>query len=350
MGYSTINKSTAHHNTVLYTGTHSSSSQAVTGVGFQPDWCWLKNRSSNGYDHRTYDAVRGATKLLNINTTNAEGTDAQGLYSFNSDGFSVGTGNGDNNNGDNYASFNWKANGSGSSNTDGNITSTVSANTTAGFSIVRYTGNNNNNQTVGHGLGVAPKMILIKRLGTTLSGTADWVVYHKSITAAKHLHINTTAVESTDNGMFNSTDPTSSVFTIHAGDDVNKNTDQFIAYCFAEIRGYSKIGKYQGTGNSTFIYTGFKPKFIIGKEVSASNGYNWHLFTPKLTGRFEPSNNTTEYTDYPRVVDYCSNGFRWGTSLNNWDNSDGRSYIYYAVGQTMVGTNNVPCTAGSTDG
>ena len=183
MAYTTINKSTDHFNTKLYTGTHSSSgAQSITGVGFQPDWCWLKNRSSNGYDNRTYDSVRTATKLLNTNLTNVEGTDAQGLTAFGTDGFTVGTSNGDNNNGDNYVSWNWKANGAGSANTDGSINSTVSANTTAGFSIVSYTGTGSN-ASVGHGLGVAPSMIIVK----SRSSTDWWICYHKTQGATKYI-------------------------------------------------------------------------------------------------------------------------------------------------------------------
>lgn len=345
MAYSTINKSTDYFNDILYTG-NGTDNHAITGVGFQPDFTWIKPRNE-ARGHAIFDAVRGATKMIIANENSAEGTYATSLKSFNSDGFTLGTSNDVNKSSNTHAAWNWKANGSGSANTDGSINTTVSANTTAGFSIITYTGNGSAGATIGHGLGVVPKMVMAKKL----NGSPNWAVYHAGMgSASKFLELNTTAVESTNNAVWDGATPTTSVVYLGSDNRVNSSGDTYVAYCFAEIKGYSKIGKYQGTGNSAFIYTGFKPKFILGKEYSASNGYNWHLFSTKLTGRFEPSNNVAEYTDYPRVVDWCSNGFRWRTSLNNWDNSDARSYVYYAVGQSMVGSNNVPSTAGSTDG
>ena len=350
MAYTTINKSTDNFNTKLYTGTGSSN--AVTGVGFQPDWTWIKNRDQTD-DHKTFDAVRGVTKVLKTNTTGAESTDSNTLTAFGTDGFTVGTDGGVNGSGEDLVAWNWKANGAGSSNTDGNITSTVSANTTAGFSIVKYTGNNNNNQTVGHGLGVAPKMIIIKRLGTGVSGTANWVVYHKSIGASVHLHLNTTDAQATDNGMFNSTDPTSSVFTIHAGDDVNKNNDEFIAYCFAEKTGYSKFGSYTGNGSSDgpFVYTGFKPSFLIIKK--SNGGGAWVMYDDKRSDVpnanpndqvLYPAESSAELSSSTREIDTLSNGFKIKATGGNV-NADADSFIYIAFGQSLVGSNNIPCTA-----
>ena len=188
MAYSSISKPSLHFNTKLYTG--NGSTQSITGVGFQPDWVWFKNRSSS-QNHRLFDAVRGAGKNLVSNNTGAEinaGTGTSGqLRTFDSDGFSVGSDGSVNNNGENIASWNWKANSSGSSNSDGSVTSTVSANTTAGFSIVKWTGTGAT-ATVGHGLGVKPSMIIIKNTGAT----ENWVVYHGSLGAEKNIKLNNT--------------------------------------------------------------------------------------------------------------------------------------------------------------
>ena len=201
MAYTTINKSTAHFNTKLYTGTGSSN--ALTGVGFQPDWTWIKKRDGTNY-HVLTDAVRLATKQIYSNDNGAEETVAEGLKSFDSDGFTLGT-NGDTNaSSGSYASWNWKAGtGQGSSNTDGSINTTyTSVNTTAGFSICSYTGTGSN-ATVGHGLGVAPKIILIKRL----SADDNWIVYHNSLGGTKNLYLDATNAEATRSDTFNNTAP-----------------------------------------------------------------------------------------------------------------------------------------------
>tara|TARA_R100001510_G_C7612694_1_gene175730 strand:+ start:37 stop:1083 length:1047 start_codon:yes stop_codon:yes gene_type:complete len=347
MAYSTISKSTSFFNTKLYTG--NSSTQAITGIGFQPDFVWTKPRVTGG--HFLSNSIRGGTKIVQSAETAAEATRANHIQSFDSDGYTLGADGTSNSNGDATVSWNWKANGTGSSNTDGTITSTVSANTTSGFSIVLYTGNNNNAQTIGHGLGSAPEVIFIKRLGTYVSGTADWVVYHEKIGASKHMHLNTNALEASDNGMFNGTSPTSSVFTVHAGDDVNKNGDQFIAYCFTSKTGYSRFGDYYGTGGSgfgnnyRFIYTGFKPTFFLVKNSDANGDWNiWDstrsTFNSDMKQIYANSNdaegNTSGYWDF------LSNGIKQRHSGFN-DNND--RYVYMAFGQSLVGSNNVPCTA-----
>jgi len=346
MAYTTINKSTDHFNTKLYTGTHSSSgAQSITGVGFQPDWCWLKNRSSNGYDNRTYDSVRTATKLLNTNLTNVEGTDAQGLTAFGTDGFTVGTSNGDNNNGDNYVSWNWKANGAGSANTDGSINSTVSANTTAGFSIVSYTGTGSN-ASVGHGLGVAPSMIIVK----SRSSTDWWICYHKTQGATKYIALNFSNAVATNSGIWNDTEPTSSVFSIGTNGGTNGNGNNYIAYCFAEKTGYSRFGSYVGNGNAdgAFIHTGFKPKFVFLKNTT--NGNRGVIYDNKRLG-YNPNNyslgadvNLAEESSSWTLIDTYSNGFKC-RSTDGSQNASNNTYIYMAFGQSLVGTNNIPATA-----
>jgi hypothetical protein len=199
-----INKPSEYFNTKLWTGTGAEN--AITGVGFQPDWVWIKNRDAAEHN-KLYDAVRGATKNIYSNLANAEGTDAQSLKSFDSDGFTLGTESALNASGQDIVGWSWKANGSGVSNTDGDITSTVSANTTSGFSIVSYTGNGSAGATVGHGLGVTPKMVIVKRR----DGAVNWIVYHTGIGATKYIQLNEDGAETLQSSynMFNSTAPSS---------------------------------------------------------------------------------------------------------------------------------------------
>ena len=346
MAYTTINKSTAHFNTKLYTG--NSSTLNVTGVGFQPDFTWIKDRTSSGDDHALYDAVRGVTKRVRSNQNDAENTQSTGLTSFDSDGFTVGTNGASNGNGDTFASWNWKANGTGSANTDGSINSTVSANTTAGFSIVKYTGNGNSTATIGHGLSVAPSMIISKNLSTATN--ADWCVYHKDLTTDKNLFLNLTSAEVTPSyGTINA--PTNSLINVTKGSGNQTNSaHDFIAYCFAEKTGYSKFGSYTGNGNAdgTFVYTGFKPAFVMGKRSSDTE--DWYLFDTTRDDRnvmyklLYPNGNNAEYTGATRM-DFLSNGFKQYNTDNKFNHS-GSTYIYMAFAEApLVGSNNVPCTA-----
>ena len=339
--YTTVNKATDYFNTVTYTGTHSSSgAQSITGVGFQPDWVWLKNRDSNGYDNRTYDAVRTATKILNINNTNAEGTDSQGLTAFGTDGFTVGTGNGDNNNGDSYVGWNWKANGQGSSNTDGSINTTyTSVNTTAGFSISQYTGTGSS-ATIGHGLGVAPKIVIVKRL----NNADGWQVYVDGLSSVNHyLRLDTTAGEASDSSRFGAA-PTASVFSVGTANGTNASGDTYIAYCFAEKRGYSKFGTYTGNGSAdgTFIYTGFKPACVIYKGVAGANAVdNWEMVDNKrstyngVENVLYPNLANAEGTGVVTRMDLLSNGFKMRTSGNDY-NGSGQTYVFWAWAESTL--------------
>ena len=346
MAYTTINKSSLYMNTKLYTG--NGGTQSITGVGFQPDWVWVKSRS-NSDNHVTSDSVRGANKQLFPNTTDQEFSATTQITSFNSDGFGLGTDSGVNGSGRTFASWNWLANGTGSANTAGSINSTVSANTTSGFSIVSYTGNGSAGATIGHGLGVKPAMIIIKSRSRS---TDDWLVYHKNIGAAKDLRLNLGNAATTNNSPFNSTEPTSSLFTVGTGSAVNTNNATNIAYCFAEKQGYSKFGIYTGNGstNGTFIYTGFKPAFVIIKKSSASE--NWLMLDTKrgaynfVDEFLQPNNSGAEaHHNITGGIDALSNGIK----LRHGDgtiNSSGGSYIYMAFAEApLVGTNNVPCTA-----
>ena len=342
-----INKPNLHFNTKLYTG--NASTQAITGVGFQPDLVWLKNRSTSN-SHVWTDAVRGASSTIYSNSSDAQNSSASNVGSFDSDGFTLGSNAGTNGSGNNLVSWNWKAgNSSGSSNSDGSITSTVSANTTAGFSIVSYTGTGSN-ATVGHGLGVAPSMVIVKNR----SSAENWRVYHKGTDASApqdyDLKLNLTNARDNDNTVWNDTAPTSSVFSVGTSVTINNSGDNFIAYCFAEKTGFSKFGSYKGS-DGVFIYTGFKPAYILGKNAGGT--YDWWIFDNKRDPLNDGANNLllrangndAEATFTYAKVDFLSNGFKiYGT--DNTVNGNGATMIYLAFAENpIVGTNNIPATA-----
>ena len=345
MAYTTINKSTAHFNTKLYTGTGSEN--AITGVGFQPDLTWIKNRDTTDW-HRLQDAVRGATKELYPNANDDESTLAQSLKSFNTDGFTLGTLGEVNTSSENYASWNWKAGGGqGSSNTDGSINTTyTSVNTTAGFSISTYTGNGTAGATVGHGLGVVPSMIIVK----IRSGDHNnWGVYHKSMGATKAMYLDQNSAETTD-GWMNNTAPTNQVFSLSGGNYGNVNTYSYVAYCFAEKTGYSKFGSFIGNSSNDgqMVYLGFKPSFILLKNTAISS--SWLINDNKRNGynpnsrTITPNTNEAENTGTDRT-DFLATGFKLRVGSSSAWNGSGNKIIYMAFGQSLVGSNNVPCTA-----
>jgi len=342
MAYTTIKKPSDYFNTKLYTG--NGSTQSITGVGFQPDWTWIKSRGDTS-NHRIYDGVRGATKVIYSNLTNAEGTDANGLTSFDSDGFSLGTEGQSNGNGVNFASWNWLGANGTSANTDGSISSTVSASATSGFSIVTVSKPNTNVATIGHGLGVVPAMII----GKNLASGFRWIVYQKTIGNTKAQYLNENFTNTTSTTFWNDTSPTSSVFTIGSDNSWNGTS---VFYCFAEKKGYSKFGSYTGNGNAdgTFVYTGFKPSLIIIKDT-VNAGENWFIFDNKRPGYnfnanlLNPNSATTETTSGANGIDIISNGFK-ARSTNNGTNRSGANFIYMAFAENpLVGTNNIPATA-----
>ena len=344
MAYTNIDKSSLHFNTKLYTGTGSSN--AITGVGFQPDWVWIKRRSATS-SNQLFDAVRGVTKRVFSDSNEAESTSATTLTSFDSDGFTVSTHTGLNGSSDTYAAWNWLANGSGSANTDGSISSTVSASTTSGFSIVKYTGNLTSGANIGHGLGVKPAMIIIKNLDATES----WLCYHTSLGATKHIKLNVTEAAGTATSRFNDTEPTTSLFTVGNDPQTNGNSNDMIAYCFAEKKGFSKFGSYTGNGNAdgTFVYTGFKPAWIMYKNASGTS--DWYIQDIKRRTfnvnnvRLEANNSDAEVTGASDSIDILSNGFKLRHSSSSF-NISGNNYIYMAFAEApLVGSNNVPCTA-----
>jgi len=348
MAYTTINKSTDYFNTKLYTGTGSSNAQ--TGVGFQPDWLWIKRRSATN-SHHIVDAVRGVGYAIASDLTNAQYSSS--VSSFDSDGFTVTSASASVNAGSStYAAWNWKANGAGSANTDGTINSTVSANTTAGFSIVKFTGSGAN-ATVGHGLGVAPKMYILKRID---GGTNAWLVYHDGLDVSSPQNYRCVLNQSTarqDMTTWNDTAPTNSVFSVGSDSEVNGSGQTYIVYCFAEKTGYSKFGSYTGNGqiddSGTFVYTGFKPAWVMVRRTNTTG--DWAIFDNKRN----PHNvtNTVMYANYDseddtntnnNELDFLSNGFKLRED-NNAINASGDNYIFMAFGQSIVGSNNVPAVA-----
>ena len=352
MAYTTIKKPSDYFNTKLYTGTGSS--QGITGVEFQPDFTWIKDRD-NSRNHQLYDVIRGAGYVLYSDLTNAQGDDINRLSSFDSDGFSLGTSADVNDNNQNYASWNWLGANGTAANTDGSISSTVSANTTSGFSIVSYTGNGSSGATVGHGLGVTPKMIIVKRLA---GGSTNWGIYHEAMGNTATLFF-TTGAKDTDVSYWNNTSPTSSVFTLGSS-TLGNAANTYIAYCFSEVKGYSKFGSYVGNGSTdgTFVYTGFKPAFVMIKCSSSGGSYtSWSMFdTTRQTFNVNAGktlyanlnsaegvrgNGSNSSTTIP-AIDMLSNGFKCRV-LNDEVNTTA-DYIYMAFAEEpLVGDN--PATA-----
>jgi hypothetical protein len=339
-----------YFNAVLWTG-DGTGSRAITGVGFQPDLVWVKPRSIVE-SHLLNDSVRGVgdgsnARILTSNNTEAENWHSPAfgyLSAFSSDGFSTtagSTSNGRyNGSGVTYVGWNWKANGAGVTNTAGSITSTVSANTSAGFSVVTYTGTGAN-ATVGHGLGVAPRMIIVKN-----RDAADaWQVYHAANTAnpeTDYLVLNTTAATADAADRWNDTLPTSTVFSIGNGVEVNTNTEKYVAYCFSEVAGYSAFGSYTGNGSTdgVFVYCGFLPRWIMIKRTDTT-GMNWGIWdTAQNTYNVEllslyANSSSAQINASDLSLDGVSNGFKIrGNSLGI--NASGGTYIFMAFAETPL--------------
>jgi hypothetical protein len=332
---STIEKGSDYFNTVLYTG--NGSTQSITGVGFQPDWTWIKNRDAADA-HVLTDAVRGATEELQSNALSAETTNADGLTAFDTDGFSLGADVLYNTSSEAYVAWNWLASNTTVSNAVGDIPSTVSVNTTSGFSIVVYTGNGLSNQTVGHSLSQDLAMLIVK---SRTGGPFQWRTWHKSLSGPTYyVSLSSTVAENTSSTVFNG--QSSTTFTV--GDDPSVNTSGYsvIAYCFAEVPGYSAIGSYTGNASTDgpFVYTGFRPAFVMVKRTD--NTSNWYTYdSSRNTANPEslalyPNAAYTEDTEI--YVDFLSNGFKCRSATVG--NVSGATYIYMAFAENPFKNSN----------
>jgi len=330
--------------TLLYSGTGAE--HAITGVGFRPDLVWTKRRNSTS-DHHVHDAIRGATYKYQTNDAGTNNADAQTLKSFDSDGFTLGTNTSSNASGGTYVSWNWKGANGTASNSNGSITSTVSANPTAGFSIVKWTGSGGN-ATIGHGLGKAPKWIWVKSMANS-----TWhMIYHVGTGNDSELGLNSNNAASGSSTAWQDTDPTSTVFYVAggSGDGVNYSGD-YTAYCWTDITGFSRFGKYYGNGNAngTFIHTGFKPAFVLAKYASGGGNGNWMLYDDKRgfneDNQFFHPNSTDGESTSTHKVDLYANGFKWRANSSETNTSAGL-YIYIAFAkEPSVSSNNIPATA-----
>ena len=349
MAYSTIKDPSAHFQVKTYTG-NNADTHAITNDGnsdLQPDLVWIKRRD---YDNQPvlHDSNRGVTKFLSTDRTDVEGTisPTTKFQSFDTDGFTTGSTSGAYNaSGEPFVAWQWKANGgTTSTNNDGAVTSTVQVNSDAGFSILTYTMNSGSNETVGHGLGVTPKVIIYKARERGDSN-GFWHFYTTVLDGSlDYLKLNE------DGYKFNSSlsSPTSTTFV--GGGSSTASYRIFVAYCFAEVQGYSKFGKYVGNASTDgpFVYTGFKPALIIMKRSDAA-GNNWRIFDNKrstsgfnvIDKTLRPNATTIEGSSN---IDFLSNGVKI-RNTDAEDNTSGGTYIYMAFGQSLVGSNNVPCTA-----
>ena len=343
MAFTTINNGSLFMNTKIYTG-DSASSRTIAGIGFEPSLTWNKPRTTAN-DHQWVDAVRGGGKVISSNLADAEYTAGNTILSFNSDGFTCGDGASVNANGVDYVSWNWKANGAGSANTDGSINTTyTSANTTAGFSIIKYAGTGSSG-TIGHGLSATPKVLIIKEI----DGTESWRVWNRDAPnySTKALSLNSSSAEFSQTNWIGTVD--NSIITLGTDSSINTSGNNYICYAFAEKQGFSKFSSYTGNGNNdgSFIYTGFSTAFVMTKNIGATE--NWAIWDNK---RIPFNANTTilradsanaETSGYS--VDFVSNGFK----LRGGDgkiNGTGASYIYMAFAEApIVGTNNIPANA-----
>ena len=321
----------------------------IDGTGMQPDFVWIKSRNDTD-NHRLVDSVRGATKHLESDGTGAEQTSSN-VKAFTSTGVTLSTNGSVNANSELYASWSWKA-GTSFSNSSGsngaNLDSTGSVSTTAGFSIVSFTGNRSTTRNIYHGLGAVPKMIIFKNRNTT----NGWTIYNAVIGNANKLTLNSTNASGACTACFASTNPTSTLFSVGDDSDTNGTSNNMIAYCFAEKKGYSKFGSYTGNGNAdgTFVYTGFKPAFVFVKRTNGTE--NWTIMDTTrdpfnvAVNKLHP--NTSGGTDAGATIDILSNGFKNRTT-NAGANGSGDSYIYMAIAEnpfvTSTANGSIPATA-----
>ena len=350
MAYSSITKPSDYFNTKLWTG-NGTDNNGITGVGFQPDWVWLKQRDGTNW-HTSFDSVRGATKRVFTNSDELQDTSAASLKSFDSDGFTLGTSLGVNGNNNTYVAWSWLGGTTSGISTDAesDITPTgYSFNQTSGCSIVTYTGTGTSGEGVPHGLGAKPKFYMVKRTDTT----GSWQVYTQAklsvSNATKYLRLNANDAEATGNNRWNGWQPDATNFYLGNSTEVNASGGTYVAYVIAEKKGYSRISKYTGNGNANgiFAYTGFKPAFVLVKRTDLSQG--WILWDNKRPGynltnqSLTASESGAEETG--RTFDMLSNGFKIRSS-DGIMNGSGDTFIFMAWAKApLVGSNNVPCTA-----
>ena len=338
---------TDHFNTKLYTG--DGAERTITSGSFQPDFVWFKNRTTN-HSHQVYDSVRGVEKKLYTDDDAAEATESQGLKSFTSTGYTIGTNVGINNNTDSQVAWNWKGDGvaGGTLNEDGDINTQVNVNTAAGFSIMTYTGTGTAGDTIGHGLSEAPTLVITKQLG----GTGSWQVGSNELQSGvwtKYLTLETSDAVGTAIQAWNDTAPNANVITLGTGGSCNSSTDTFVCYAFHSVEGYSKIGSYVGNGSTdgVFCYCGFQPRYILCKNTSETGG-NWWVIDSERSGGYGneqvnaliPNLNNAGYNTTIGDLDFVSNGIKFrGFDDNNY-NKSGVSYMFYAIAETPFRTSN----------
>tara|TARA_Y100001937_G_scaffold124858_1_gene190410 strand:+ start:65 stop:1147 length:1083 start_codon:yes stop_codon:yes gene_type:complete len=356
--YTSINDGTAYFQPTIYTG-NGNNGKVITNYGnsnLQPDWLWGKCRNLT-QNHNVFDTSRGLSSRLTADQTAAANSDSTTITAVSSDGFTLGSSNNLNNADDDFVVWQWKANGgTTSSNSSGSITSTVQANTTAGFSIVTYTGTGSN-ATIGHGLGTAPQTVLIKKYGTGGSNRA-WIMYMEVLGNTKALFLNDSDPEYTLTDAFNSTSPTSTTFSIGTNGRCNDSGEAYVAYCFAAKQGFSRFGRYEGNGNASgqFIYTGFKPAFVMIKKTSGAAGWIMldsqrgstfsNLTAHNVLNRFLNSNSNDAETTNQTPADFLSNGFKLRNTDGSWNGTGPAQYIYWAFARnSFVSSAGVPTTA-----
>mgnify|MGYP006401870947 CR=1 FL=1 len=348
MAFTTIDNPELYFQTKLYTGTGSSHAITLDGSeNMQPDWVWIKRRNSAG-GHMLTDVIRGVTKTIITNETGAEQTFSNGLTAFGSDGFTVGSEDGFNASSDTFVAWNWKAGTSFSNDASstgvGSLDSSGSKNTTAGFSIISFTGTESGTPSIAHGLSSTPEFIISKARDVS----DNWMVFHGSFSAQEYISLNSTGAKASASSVWNSL-PSSTV--INMGDNAGVNDDgAMIMYAFNSVKGFSKFGSYTGNGNAdgTFVYTGFKPAFVIIKPSSYSNSWlildnKRNTFNPTNT-RLEADGNGADYSglDY---TDFLSNGFKIRTS-NSHPNDSGGTLIYIAFAESpFTNSSGVPNNA-----
>ena len=355
MAYTTIDDPTSFFNNILWTG--NSGTQSITGLGFKPNWVWAKvradNNNTNENDHMVADSVRGTTKFVHTNNTDVEETNANTFTSFDSDGFSLGNKAELNSNSNTYVAWCWKVNDTTVTNSSGNISATVSVNDTAGISIISYTGNGSNAQSIGHSLSAKPKVYVVRARDYSSGG--GWQMFVEELGAGGRMQLNTNEAFDTSSTTFGNTAPTSSLLYVGANSatdsSTNKQSATYICYAFRPVRGFSAFGTYEGNGNSNgpLVYTGFRPAFVMTKSIDTTS--NWEIKDNKrstfntIDDYIKANANALEDTGVSsHAMDFLSNGFK--IRGNNDEVNGSETYMYWAFAESpFVNSSGVPTNA-----